>query len=495
MLSRRKFLNRAGLAAATTGLALNDGTRARAANDGPKAPKIIHLVADGMSMGTLTCADHLSHIMRKRPLVWTELLNRPETVSALVNMRPLNSLVTDSSAASSSWGTGSRIANGAVGMLPDGRKLKTLCEVLGAEGWKRGLVTTTEMTHATPAGFAANVPQRKMAEQIAEQYLGHEIEVLLGGGRKHFDGKKRKDKKDLYGSFRKKGYAVLNTAADLEKAPVGKSWLGTFSESHHPYTVDRENDAALKKEVPTLATMTSAALKKLNRSDTFILQVEGGRVDHGCHSCDAVAAFRDLISFDEAVEVCLEFQKNNPETLIVVTTDHGNGNPGLNGTGGNYVASTPLFGNIKDATASFSVMLGRLGKTPTTAQIQQVIKDATGYQPTKQKAEMLAPFLNKKGTAMYGMMGSPTAQFGQLLANHWAVGWAGGAHTSDYVPLTAVGPGAEKFRGFIDNTDVFHNYMALAGIDFKNPTVPLSANASKQNSSPENIEEYWTAPA
>lgn len=495
MISRRNFLNRAGIAAATTGLALNDGTRARAASDGAKAQKIIHLVADGMSMGTLTCADHLSRLMRKRPLVWTELLNRPETISALVDMRPLNSLVTDSAAASSSWGTGSRIANGALGMLPDGRKLKTLCEVLGAEGWKRGLVTTTEMTHATPAGFAASVPKRSMAEQIATQYLGHEIEVLLGGGRKHFDGRKRKDKKDLYGAFRSKGYAILNTAADLEKAPAGNSWLGTFSESHLPYTVDRENDAALKREVPTLATMTRAALKKLGRSDKFILQVEGGRVDHGCHSCDAVAAFRDMISFDEAVEACLEFQKQNPDTLIVVTTDHGNGNPGLNGTGGNYVASTPLFGNIKDATASFSVMLGRLGATPTVAQIQQIIQESTGYQPSKAKAEMLAPFLDKKGDALYGMMGSPTAQLGQLMANHWAVGWAGGAHTSDYVPLTAIGPGADRFRGFIDNTDVFHNYMALAGIDFKNPTLPLSAKASKRNESPENIREYWTAPA
>jgi alkaline phosphatase len=491
MLSRRNFINRASLAAATTGLALAEGSKARAANDGPKAPKIIHLVADGMSMGTLTCADHLSQIMRKRPLAWTELLNRPKTVSALVNMRPLNSLVTDSAAAASSWGTGSRIANGALGILPDGRKLKTLCEVLGAEGWKRGLVTTTEMTHATPAGFAANVPQRKMAEKIAEQYLGHKIEVLLGGGRKHFDGKKRKDKKDLYGSFRKQGYAVLNTAADLAKAPPGKSWLGTFSESHHPYTVDRENDAALKKEVPTLATMTRAALKKLNRSDKFILQIEGGRVDHGCHSCDSAAAFRDLLSFDEAVEACLDFQKQNPETLIVITTDHGNGNPGLNGTGGNYVASTPLFGNIKDATASFSVMLGRMGKTPTIAQIQQIVRESTGYQASKQRAEMLAPFLNKKGKALYGLMNSPVGQLGQLMANHWAVGWAGSAHTSDYVPLTAIGPGAEKFRGFIDNTDVFHNYMALAGVDFKNPTVPLSAKASKRIGSPENIEEYW----
>ena len=492
MLNRRRFLNRAGLAAATTGAAMHEGTQARAAaNDGPKPEKIIHLVSDGMSMGTLTCADYLSQIMRDRPLAWPALLDRKDVVNALMNMRSLNSFVTDSAAASTSWGTGSRISNGAIGMLPDGRKLKTLCDVYGDAGWARGLVTTTEITHATPAGFATNVPKRSMANEIATQYLDRKIEVLLGGGRKYFNAKTRRDRRDLYAGYRMKGYAVMNTAAELDKAPMGKSWLGTFAESHLPYTVDRENSDELKKEVPTLADMTRAALKKLNRSKNFILQVEGGRVDHGCQTCDAAGAFRDQISFDDALEVCLTFQKKHPETLLIITTDHGNGNPALNATGGGYVASPLLFKNIAEATASFSVMLGKMGKTPTTKEIQQVIKDGTGYEVSTRKAGMFAPFLNKKGDCLYGLMNNPVAQFGQLMANHWAVGWTGAVHTGDYVPLTAIGPGAERFRGFIDNTDVFHNYLALTGIEFKNPSLPLMVSAPEADV--ENVAEYGTA--
>ncbi len=489
MLNRRNFLNRAGLAAATTGAVLHEGVQARAAAiDGPRPEKIIHLVSDGMSMGTLTCADYLSQIMRKRPLVWPGLLDRTDVVNALMNMRSLNSYVTDSAAASSSWGTGSRISNGAHGMLPDGRKLKTLCDVYGAEGWQRGLVTTTEITHATPAGFAVNVPKRSMYEEIAAQYFDRGVEVLLGGGRKFFDAKARRDKRDLRGDFRKKGYAVMNTAADLEKAPLDKRWLGTFSDSHLPYTVDRENDADLKKDVPTLATLTAVALKKLGRSRNFILQVEGGRVDHGCHTCDAVAAFRDQISFDDALQVCLEFQKKHPETLIVITTDHGNGNPGMNATGGGYVMSPVLLKNLSEATASFSVMLGKMGKTPTTAQIQQIVKEATGYEVSTRKAEMFAPFLNKKGDCLYGLMNNPVCQLGQLMGNHWGIGWSGAVHTGDYVPLTALGPGAERFRGFIDNTDVFHNYLALTGIDFRNPSMKELVHVPAADE--EKVEEY-----
>jgi alkaline phosphatase len=66
---------------------------------------------------------------------------------------------------------------------------------------------------------------------------------------------------------------------------------------------------------------------------------------------------------------------------------------------------------------------------------------------------------------------------GQLLANHLGIGWTGTAHTADYVPLVAMGPGAERFRGFLESTDVFHHYLALTGMDYRNPEVPLMAES------------------
>lgn len=500
MNTRRSFLSRSGLTLAATGAFAGIGSRGAvkaAESDGEVPQKIIHLVADGMSMGTFTCADYLAQQVRGRGLVWAELLNRQGVVNALMNMRSLDSQVTDSAAASSSWGSGSRIANGGVNQLPDGRNLKTLYEILGSVGWKRGLVTTTEITHATPAGFATSVAKRGMGEEIAEQYLERGVDVLLGGGRKHFDSSMRKDKKDLYAAYKAKNYSVLQSKADLEKAPLEKPWVGTFSDSHLPYTVDYIHDTDLQKKVPTLLEMTDRALKKLGRSDRFILQVEGGRVDHACHTCDAIGAFRDQIAFDEAVEKCLEYQKQHPETLLIITTDHGNGNPGLNGSGPGYSGSPVLFANLKEATASFSVMLDRMGKTPTTEQIRKVIGEATGYKVPASKVEALIPFFERKGDPLYGLLNSVVAQLGQLMGNHWGIGWTANMHTADYVPLTAIGPGAEKFSGFIQNTDVFHHYLAFAGVDFKNPVMPLMVDSSEaKKMSPDSLEaidEYENA--
>src|SRR3954469_17770499 len=147
MFSRRKFLRNSSMVAATT---VGFPHIAKSAEQlqtipGQKPKHIIHLVSDGMSMGTLTCADLLSQMVRKRGLTWIELFKKPTTVTGLMNMRSLNSLVTDSSAASSSWGSGTRIINCMVNMLGNETPLKTLYELFGDAGWKRGLVTTTEI--------------------------------------------------------------------------------------------------------------------------------------------------------------------------------------------------------------------------------------------------------------------------------------------------------------------------------------------------------------
>jgi alkaline phosphatase len=124
-----------------------------------------------------------------------------------MNTRSLNSMVTDSSAASSAWGSGSRVVNGAVNVLPDGRLLTPLYTLFGEAGWKTALVTTAEITHATPAGFAVAIKSRGNSDGIAKRYLDRNIEVLLGGGRPFFDPKKRKDKRDLRAEFKLAGYA------------------------------------------------------------------------------------------------------------------------------------------------------------------------------------------------------------------------------------------------------------------------------------------------
>ncbi len=474
--SRRSFFKRAGCLATTAAVGFPAVVRSAAeqsAAPGALPRHIIHMVSDGTSSGTLTLADHFSRLQRGRGLRWLELYRRPEAAPALVNMRSLNSLVTDSSAASSSWGSGSRVVNGVLNQLPDGRDLLPLCSLFDELGWKRGLVTTTEITHATPAGFATNASSRGSSDDLAQQYLERRIDVLLGGGRQFFDPTKRKDKRDLHAAFRTVGYTVMNKAAELDAAPASGRWLGTFAASHLPFTVDHLADRDLQTKVPTLARMTERALDRLGREDHFLLQVEGGRVDHGAHACDIVAAVRDAVAFDEAIEAVLEFQRRTPGTLLVITTDHGTGNPGLNGTGSAYKESSPMFANTLKAHRSFEHMEADLKKATTVASLQKLLRDGTGYKAPEAKLVQLLPFIEKKGYTLYDQLNSVSAQLGQLMGNHYGVGWSSGSHTADYVPLVAVGTGAERFRGFIQNTDVFRHYLDLARIDYRNPEVPL----------------------
>lgn len=556
-MNRRSFLTRSGLAAAAATSAIAAPHLARSADalltaPGQKPKRIIHLVSDGMSIGTLTCANLFSEQSRKRPLAWVTLLNSTAAQQALMNTRSLNSMVTDSSAASSAWGSGSRVVNGAVNVLPDGQLLTPLYALFADKGWATGLVTTAEITHATPAGFAVAVKSRGNSAAIAVQYLARKVDVLLGGGRPFFSPTARKDKRDLRADFKAAGYTVVLNAAELAKAPLDTKLLGTFADGHLPYTIDQRADPKLIASTPTLAQMTRAALARLERHEHFILQVEGARIDHAAHNSDAPAAILEQIALDEALDACLEFQRRHPDTLLVITTDHANSNLGLNGMGGGYRTSSQRFATLADVKMSFPEILKRLekagektkipafvadpedqldvpdpmakvdpdgkaegekddatkddDKTKFTSAVQMsgaltvepnaiidIIADATGYRMSARRAALFAKVLAGENTALYDQMNSPVTQLGQVLANHIGVGWTGNTHTSDYVTLCATGPGAELFRGIVQNTDVYLHYTQFAGIDFKNPTAPLIACAGPEAGDVEHHAAYALA--
>lgn len=496
-LNRRSFLSTtsgAAVAAAFTGISSPRSLRADepavppVASEADGVQNIIHLVADGVSWGTLTCADHLSHRLRGRGLTWLELMGQPDVASAVVDMRSLNSLVTDSAAAACLWGCGARILNAMVNLNSEGSDLPNLYTLLGQKGWHRGLVTTAEVTHATPAGFAANVLSRSMGEAIASQYIERGIEVLMGGARRHFTVGGRLDRKNLIESAADAGYSLFQNRDEMLRGAVGKRLLGLFAEGHLPYTVDQRRSRNLQRLVPTLAEMSRAALEHLVRQEHFVLQVEGGRVDHACHANDAAAAFFDMIAFDEAIDVCLDFQRLHPRTLIVITTDHGNANPGLNGMGSSYKDSTACFDRIGRIQCSSEVLLGQLKKADSSREMASILEERTGYRPDEGRLQNFLPFLKNEGCALFDQRKSDSAGLGQLLANYTGIGFIGTSHTSDYVPLTALGPGSKRFAGKYSGNRVFDHYMDLAGIDFRNPQEPLMDGKSPSADAAEHEE-------
>lgn len=483
-IGRRSFLGRASALAAFSG-----GLEAlqAAQKPGARPRNIIWMVSDGMSPSVLPMAEQFSRRARAgKGLLWQELLARPGVERGLMDMASLDSIVTDSSSASSAWGSGARIFNGWVNMLPDGTRLTPIAQLARDKRKRIGLVTTATVTHATPAGFAAVSRKRDDEAGIAGQYLAA-ADVVLGGGRRFFDAAARSDRRDLIGEFRRAGFGYAATRAELQKLTSTKL-LGLFSPSHMPYTLDQRNDAAIGASTPTLAEMSEAALRALGGApDGFLLQIEGARVDHAAHANDAAGLLWDQLAFDEAIEVALRFAARNPETLIVLTSDHGNANPGLNGMGAEYRDSTICFERLTAVKSSFSVISPMLGARaeytmtaapgaaaprPAAELVREVAGAHFGFQLAADEVELLRnAAAGQKRLSASRQLDTLVGLLGQVVGNHTGIGWTGTTHTSDYTLLTALGPGAERFSGFLRNTDVFPALTELMDIRFRNPSM------------------------
>jgi len=484
-MNRRDLLRLSGFSAVGLGLgagltAPTNATEAATAipnealltgSDGRLPRNIIFMVSDGMSMGVLSLAEPFSRMVRgqDRGTWWHKLLQSRDTVHGLAETYSADSMVTDSAAAASAWGGGRRVNNGAINVLPNGKTMTPIAKLMQEHGRRVGLVTTTRITHATPAAFAAVQAKRGDEELIAPQFMNR-ADVIMGGGIEFFASRSRSDKRDLITDYRKAGYRFAATRSDLFKAGSPKRLLGLVGPSHLPYTIDHRVSDKLTREIPTLAEMTKSALGILADSDRgFLLQVEGGRIDHACHRNDAPCALWDQLAFDDAVGVALEFSKDRDDTLIVVTTDHGNANPGLNGMGKGYRDSNACFERLAEFNASHDQMIGIAKGAGNSADIwHDVIKTHSGGRVDLDKSDAMAianVAANKFDAELDDQQANIYGVLAQTIGNHTGIGWNGTTHTSDYVLVSAVGVGAQRFGGLQRNTDTFA--LLTAGLSAK----------------------------
>jgi alkaline phosphatase len=459
---------------------------------GRRPKNIIFCVADGMATSTVTMADHFLQLRDGKRSYLSTLMDRPEVVRGWQDTRSLNSVVTDSSAAASTWGCGRRIWNGQVNVFPDGTELRTLTSLMVEAGVKCGLVTTTTITHATPSGFALNCPDRGMEALLAEKYLKSGVDVLMGGGDNVFNPKTRKDGRDLYADFAKAGYTVVKTRDEL-MANKAKKVLGIFTPSHLPFTVDRDNSPELQRTTPSLAELVRSATERLKGSPKgFLLQVEGGKVDHGAHANDLAAMMYDQIAFEEAVKAAIEFAEKDGETLVIVTADHATGGPALNGAGSSYGDSTPGLLTLANMKSSYDPIFSALGKTPSAKEVQDVIEAKLGIKLAAAEGEGIASAI--KGQSPFPLasfMSGRNGSVATILGNHSKVTWTSGNHTSDHVMVIAFGPGSEQIKGVTPNTTFFDLMTQFKGIKWSNPT--MTFEEAKRHRASAVLDPEWIA--
>lgn len=470
-MQRRSFFRNGSLALMASALVNQKWAWANnipSAGSGKYAKNIIFMVSDGMSTGTLNMASLLRQRKEGKQSHWLKLYEDRNIARALMDTASASSMITDSAAGSSAWGGGVRVRNGSLNVGEDGTFYKPILQKFKAAGKSAGCVTTVPITHATPAGFCINNNKRGDQEEIALQYLPLKFDVMMGGGLQYFSAAKRKDKLDIFGIYKNEGYEVVQSKSEMEKAGVGKPLLGVFYEDGLPYSLDHLQDKRLQAEIPTLAEMTQTAINKLKSNKKgFVLQVEAGKVDWAAHANDIGALLYDQLAFDDAIKVAIDFAAADKETLVIITTDHGNANPGLI-YGDN---ADKQFDIIQQFKYTNEWILNGINKDYSESQVIERIEAAQGIVLRKEDAaELLSYYTTIKPKAedgLYNPYKLPFRYLAQLQLKYTSVGWISMQHSGDYVELAIYGPGSELLKPFVKNTDLHYLMLDACGVPNK----------------------------
>ena len=331
---------------------------------GKKPKNVIMMIGDGMGV---------AHVFAGLTANGGHLFLENFKYTGFSKTQSSNKYITDSAAGGTALSTGQKTYNGAIGVNADTIAIKTVLEMAEEKGLATGLVSTSSITHATPASYIAHRDSRATYEEIASDFLKTDIDVFIGGGYKHFA--QRKDKRDLTSELKQRGYLVLRDMNEIASVKSGKL-AGLIADEHNdPYP-------KRKMDLP-LSTQTALNLLSQNKKGFFIM-VEGSQIDWGGHQNNTIYIVNEMLDFDRSIGKALEFAAKDGETLIVITADH--------------------------ETGGFAIVGGDM------------------------KTGMV------KGA------------------------FSTGSHTSTMVPVFAYGPGAEKFTGIMDNTDIPKKIMQLLGL-------------------------------
>jgi len=292
-------------------LMISSPAEAQVKKSGKPVKNIILLIGDGMGVSEV----YAGYTFNKGHL------NMQRFGTAGFSITYSTSYVTDSGAGGTALSSGYKTYNGAIGVDSTGKPVKTILEWAEDHGKATGLVSTSAITHATPASFISHQASRSDYELIAADFLKTPVDVFIGGGKDHFS--KRKDSLDLTKTLESKGYKMVYSIDELtavQKAPVG----ALMAAEHMPKFTEGRGDL--------LPQAVDQALRLLSQDqDGFFLMVEGSQIDWGGHANDINYIVNEVADFDRAVGKALDFAEKDGHTLVIVTADHETGGLALNG--------------------------------------------------------------------------------------------------------------------------------------------------------------------
>ena len=437
-----------------------------------RAKYVFYFIGDGMGvnqvLGTETYLAALEGRIGVNHLCFTDF---PHV--ALASTYSATNGVTDSAASGTALATGKKTKNHAIGMLQDLITPTNSVAVWAQQaGAAVGVSTSVSIDHATPACFYAHQPERHMYYEIGCDLAKSGFDFFAGSDFVAPKSKKNPKATDVYTLCREAGYTLvrgydmcMQQGLSADKLILFQPAEASKRDCHSvPYAIDR-HQADL-----TLTQITKAGIKYLSEKekDGFFFMIEGGKIDWACHSNDAGTVFREVIDMDNAVKEAYKFYQLHPEeTLIVITADHETG--GLSLGRGPYELHTDRLRHQQMSVEYYSRHIQnlhkKLGKKMTWEIIEKDLGENWGFnrafditENQKEQLEKAYKDLMKKAAkdkkSLYARVNVLADAARDVMAQCALVGWQSGGHSNGHVPVWAIGQGAEKFHGRMENSDI-----------------------------------------
>lgn len=439
------------------------------ASDNSPIKNVIMMIPDGCSGSLQT----LARWKKGKALTLDSLL-----VGA-VKTSMANSIITGSAAAVTAFATGQKTTVGFISVGPrsedvltsfehpgpeiEYRPLATILEGAKLKGKATGLVATSTICHATPAGFACHADDRNKYNEITEQMVYENLDVALGGGKQYLlpksAGGTRTDRENLLKVLLDRDYQFVETRGELSKIKSGKVW-GIFAPNHMKAEIERTQ---FSPKEPSLAEMTTKAIELLSQNKNgFFLMVEGSQIDWAGHANDPIHMVTDFIEFDEAVKVALDFARRNKKTLLLAFPDHNCGGMAI----GHYHAEKSYSETkVEDLIAPLEKMKATSGAIAyqtrrssdySYSKISKEINKWWGIKITKDDYREIKKLVDK-GVYLNHAIGEVISK------NYTLIGWTSHNHTGEDVPLWAYGP--NRPIGLYDNTELAEIAASVLGFN------------------------------